>query len=130
MDNDLRQNPRFIMSGGVAARVRLDGEEQTGFLQNFSSTGFAVLVDTAPKEAAAGMLVEVRFQAPGPGGRELRLSAEISNRRQEEGQCRLGCRIIDMHDHSEAYFAFLTKMMFSQGLIRSMATKPVKYRGE
>lgn len=127
MQNDLRQNPRFVSNGGVSARALIKGEERAGRLQNFSSTGFAILLagEVGDMDGAA---LNVYFVPPGSAGEELELSAIVSNRAQDGENTRLGCRITDMHGQAEAYFSFLTKMMFSQGLIRSMATKPVKCR--
>lgn len=124
MQNDLRQNPRFLSSDGVPARMLVDGREWQGVLHNFSSTGFAIVLTEDIGEVGQTRL-EVVFAAPTG---ELKFSAVVSNKTAEAGKTRLGCRITDMHGLGEAYFSFLTQMMFSQGMLKSMATKPVKCR--
>lgn len=124
MQNELRQNPRFVSKGGVNADMVIAGREVTGKLQNFSSSGFAIVLhggfDTATQQS-----LEVAFDS---GAGEMRISAVVCNQSSDGEHTRIGCRIVDMHGHADAYFAFLTQMMFSQGMIASMATKPVKCR--
>jgi len=126
MSNELRKNPRFVSAEGIAASLIVEDREWAGILQNFSSSGFAVLISEKP-DVAENTLVEIRFSPP-ETAELLNFTATISNRKEEGDHVRLGCLITDMRGQSEAYLSFLTRMMFSQGMLRSMATKPVKCR--
>lgn len=125
MENDLRSNPRFVSSKGIPATVFAEGRLLSGTILDFSSTGFAVVVADDVGESNVTQ-IEVVFAAEG-SRKELKLSALITNKRAEDAtSTRLGCRISDMHNLANEYFAFLTIILGKQGLLRSMATKPKK----
>lgn len=127
MQNELRKNPRFISTEGITASIQIEQEVLHGTILNFSSTGFAVVVnEEAGKSSHNQGCIKVAFLAPEQNC-ELKLSASITNKRTlESGQIRLGCHITDMHDQAKEYFTFLTGILGKQGFLKSMATKPKK----
>lgn len=124
MTDDLRKNPRFLATDGVAARIFVGERELAGSIHDFSATGFSVVLEE-PIEESGQVPIEVVFSG---GKADLKLSALIINKKtRDELNTRLGCQITDMYDQSNAYFTFLTSIMFKQGFLKSMAKKPIKY---
>ncbi len=123
MSEDLRKNPRFISTSGITARILIGQRALSGTLCDFSATGFSAILDEA-FEGGGGTPIEVAF-ADETGKKQLKLSGLVNNRTPQEGaKTRLGCQITDFHDQSDAYFAFLTSVMYRQGFWKSMAKKP------
>lgn len=125
MSNDLRKNPRFLASDGIPATITVVKRTLSGTLHNFSSTGFALVVNDTLEDLHQTPIV-VSFIATSPN-KELSISALVTNQMTNaSATTRLGCQITDMKDHTETYFGFLTTLLGKQGLLMSMAKKPVK----
>ncbi|OQA30626.1 MAG: hypothetical protein BWY57_02739 [Betaproteobacteria bacterium ADurb.Bin341] len=123
MSEDLRKNPRFVSTSGITARILIGQRALSGTLCDFSATGFSAILDEA-FEGGGGTPIEVAF-VDDTGKKQLKLSALVNNQRTQEGaKTRLGCQITDFHDQSDAYLAFLTSVMYTQGFWKSMAKKP------
>lgn len=128
MANDLRKNPRFLASDGIPATIKVAGKSLGGTLHNFSSTGFAVVVNDTLEDLHQSP-IDVMFVAESLK-KEMKISATVTNQMTNtSATTRLGCQITDMKDHAETYFAFLTTLLSKQGLLMSMAKKPVKFKG-
>lgn len=129
MKPELRKNPRFLAYDGIPTVLTVGQKNWPGRIHDFSATGFAVaLPDDADIKVDAALTITF---SPGEDLAAIALSATVANRGlMPDGKRRIGCLLGELGDQANAYFGFLAALVGKQGMIRSMAVKPVKVAKE